>query len=159
MPIFFDWGQEQAYQQAIGVGECAGVAYDVVGTIINDAKEKIELALESLKTAAYADSIYHSYAAFVIGAKALLLGKDVKCNTQKGIINDFQKHYVDTKLFSLDQPFDELVLQLNKNEPSLGFATAYLSQATHFVEKVIVVRKDQLGGDDDKQIIDQYYNA
>ena len=29
---FYDWGQDHTYQQAIGVGECAGVTLDVVST-------------------------------------------------------------------------------------------------------------------------------
>ncbi|MEL6925057.1 MAG: nitrite/sulfite reductase, partial [Bacteroidota bacterium] len=71
-----DWGEAQNYVQAIGVGECAGVAFDVVGTIINDAREKIELSQAALEEGLLADSIYHSYSAMVIGAKALLLSAD-----------------------------------------------------------------------------------
>ncbi|MEM8907990.1 MAG: HEPN domain-containing protein, partial [Bacteroidota bacterium] len=156
---FFDWGQDDAYQQAIGVGECAGVAFDVVGTIISDAREKIELAEQSLVAKAYADSIYHSYAAFVIGAKALLLGKDIKCNTHKGIIDDFVTHYEATQELVLDQAFKTLVYQINKEEPSETFALRYAAQAKRFVDKVIALREQQLGGDDDKTIIDSYYKA
>ena len=54
-----------------------------------------------------ADSIYHSYAALVIGAKAMLLSKDVKCNTHKGIIDDFQENYVATGDIELEVSFRE----------------------------------------------------
>ena len=34
------------------------------------------------------------------------------------------------------QSFSDLVLQINKNEPSLAFAEAYLAQANHFLNQV-----------------------
>ncbi|MEM9992185.1 MAG: nitrite/sulfite reductase, partial [Bacteroidota bacterium] len=74
---FFDWGQDYAFKPQVGVGECAGVTLDVVGTIIQDAYDKVELAKEAMAAKAYGDSIYHSYTAFVVGAKAMLLSADV----------------------------------------------------------------------------------
>jgi sulfite reductase beta subunit-like hemoprotein/uncharacterized protein (UPF0332 family) len=156
---FFDWGQDHSYQQAIGVGECAGVAFDVVGTIIGDSFDKIELAKEANVSGIYADAIYHAYSAMVVGAKALLLAKDIKCNTHNGIINDFDTHFVTPREFKLDTLFSELVLQINKNEASEDFANTYLKSATEFVNQVIAIRKKQIGDDDDKQIIDSYYKA
>lgn len=155
----FDWGMDSEYKQAIGIGECAGVIIDVVGTIIAEASDKINLAKEAISKKIYADGIYHAYSAMVIGAKALLLAKDVKCNTQIGVINDFETHYISTKEFLLDQDFAELVLQINQNEPSDAFAQNYLKQAIDFVKKVIALREKQLNGDDDKEIIDEYYKA
>lgn len=157
---FFDWGENQAYQQEIGVGECAGVAFDVVGTIIGDAFDKVGLAEEAKANAIYADAIYHAYSAMVVGAKALLLAIDVKCNTHAGIINDFDTHFINDGKFTLAGSFSDLVLQINKNEPSKDFADSYLESANQFVGQVIVFRKKQIGGeDDDKQIIDSYYKA
>lgn len=156
---FFDWGQDGAYEQAIGVGECAGVAFDVVGTIIQDARTKIELAEISISEQAYADSIYHSYAAFVIGAKALLLGKDIKCNTQKGIIDDFVTHYQNTGELTLAIDFKTLVFQINKEEPSEDFALRYTVQAAKFINKVIALREVQLNEGEDKKVVDSYYKA
>lgn len=156
----FDWGEEHEYIQAIGVGECAGVALDMVGTIINDAKEKVALAQESFAAGAFADSIYHSYSAFVIGAKALLLGKDVKCNTHKGILNDFDEHYVVQGDFAFAPDFATHVLRINKNEPSAFFAGQYLDDAIFFANKVIATREEQLAETgSDKIVIDKYYNA
>ncbi|MEM9917197.1 MAG: nitrite reductase [Bacteroidota bacterium] len=158
---FFDWGQDSQYIQAIGVGECAGVAYDMVGTIIGDAHEKIELAKETIEAGIWADSIYHSYSAMVIGAKALLLGIDVKCNTHKGIIKDFDTNYVQEAGFAVDaESFSELVLQINQNEPSEAFARSYFAQAEAFFRKVLQTREQQLrDAGEDKQVIGKYYNA
>ena len=157
----FDWGQDAAYIQSIGVGECAGVALDVVGTIIAEAHQKIELAREALQAAHPADSIYHSYSAQVIGAKALLLSEDVKCNTHKGILEDFQKHFIDNTSFEYQGNFPDSVLQINKNEPSSDFAQSYLQQAAQFVKQVIEHRKMQLKaeGKEDKVVIGNYYRA
>ncbi len=157
---FQDWGQDSQYKQAIGVGECAGVSYDVVASIIKDAEEKVALGAEAYQAEAYADSIYHSYSALVIGAKALLLSKDVKCNTQKGIIKDFDTHYVETGEFSYEPSFNDFVLRINKSEPTEAFAKQYHNDAAAFMEQVHIARRKQLiaeGGD--KEVIDNYYKA
>ena len=157
----FDWGQDSAYIQSIGVGECAGVALDVVGTIIAEAHQKVALAEEALRETHPADSIYHSYTALVIGAKALLLSEDIKCNTHKGIVKDFQEHFVRAGTFAGIDDFPSVVFQLNKNEPSPAFAQAYLKQAGQFVKQVIQYREGQLGdvGETDKVVIGNYYRA
>ncbi len=156
----FDWGQNQQYVQEIGVGECAGVALDMVGAIIGDAKEKILLGQEALEAGAWADGIYHAYSGFVIGAKALLLSQDKKCNTQIGIIKDFDTHFVEAGIFTFENTFQETALQINKNEPSEDFAKKYLAQSSDFVSKVITEREKQLGEDGkDKLVIDKYYKA
>ena len=157
---FFDWGGNDDYVQAIGVGECAGVAYDVVGTIVKDAKEKVELAAAALAENVFADSIYHSYTALVIGAKALLLAKDVKCNTQIGILRDFDEHYVMTKEFLLSEPLKDLALRIKKSAPTEDFANDYAKIASDFFQQVLSVRTSQLATEGkDKNIIDQYYKA
>jgi sulfite reductase (ferredoxin) len=156
---FFDWGQDSDYVQAIGVGECAGVAFDMVGVIIGDAKEKIGLAEEALERGIFADSIYHSYSAFVTGAKALLLSVDVKCNTHQGIIKDFNDNFVQNPGGSFSEllDFGGLVAQINQNEPTEVFAQHYLRQAANFVAKVIHAREADLVSD--KLVVDNYYKA
>ncbi len=154
---FYDWGQNQDYKQEIGVGECAGVSYDMVSAIIDESKEKISLANEAIEAGLFADSIYHSYAGFVIGAKALLLSKDVRCNTHKGIINDFQTNLVEKENFEIEADnFSDLVLQINKHEPSENFAHEYFKQAEVFVKNVLMFRSADL---DDKSVISEYYKA
>ena len=142
---FIDWGQASQFETAIGVGECAGVVIDLVATLFLEAEEKLEQAEISLKEALYADSAYHSYSAFVHAAKALLLGKGVSCNTQHGIINDFDKHFIQTaEIMIAGSSFPELVLRISKNEPSQEFAEKYFAESKDFLEKVRIVREEQL---------------
>ena len=156
---FFDWGQDAAYQQAIGVGECAGVSFDMVGAIIGDAVERLERAKQNLAADDWGDGLYNSYSAFVIGAKALLLAKDVKCNTHIGILDDFDQHYVETGIFSFEPNFKAAVLKMKKEAPSEDFAKSYFAEASDFVKKVIASREQQLGNGKDKIVIDNYYKA
>lgn len=130
---FVDWGQEEKYETAIGVGECAGVIIDLVAVLLLDAEEKLQQAEETLNNAQYADSIYFSYAGFVNGAKALLLGEDVACNTQIGIINDFDRHFIATGRFPHIADFKSLVLQINQHEPGEAFAREYFKEAESFL--------------------------
>lgn len=158
---FFDWGQNQQYEQEIGVGECAGVSLDVVGTIINDARQKIESAREALEEDNLAAAVYHSYTAFVIGAKALLLSKDVKCNTHIGILESFQETYMLDGEFPLSGDFPSYVLRLNEKQPDKAFAGRYLADSEDFVSTVIRVREGQLQttAGEDKLVIGNYYKA
>lgn len=158
---FFDWGEDQQYEQEIGVGECAGVSMDVVGTIINDARQKIEAAEDALEDGELAAAVYQAYTSFVIGAKALLLSKDVKCNTHIGILESFQETYIDKGEFPLSGDFPSYVLRLNEQQPDTAFVTQYLSDAKTFVSSVIETREEQLAGASgvDKLVIGNYYKA
>ncbi|NIG53446.1 nitrite reductase [Chitinophaga sp. Cy-1792] len=129
---FIDWGQAQQFATAIGVGECAGVVIDLVATLLLEAEEKLDLTAESFANNQYADGIYQAYSSFVQTAKALLLGEGVACNTQTGIINDFDKTFVATGLFSFEKDFRSLVLQINENQPGEAFGKAYFKQAQDF---------------------------
>ncbi|MDX2246395.1 MAG: HEPN domain-containing protein [Bacteroidia bacterium] len=158
--MYFDWGQEESFSPEVGVGECASVSYDVVGSIITDATLKLSLAEISLQNQAYADSIYHSYNALIVGAKALLLAKDISCNTQIGILRDFDTHYTTAGEISLPSAFEEFVLRINKNEPSASFAEVYFEDARIFLDQVLKVRENQLGvTGSDKTVVDNYYKA
>ncbi|WP_224997534.1 nitrite reductase [Cesiribacter sp. SM1] len=159
---YVDWGHDENFIPEIGMGECAGVSYDVVGTIITDAQERFLFSRRAFEAQKYADAIYHAYSTFIIGAKALLLSKDVHCNTHQGIMNDFNTHYYQSGDFALLKPFDELVLQINKNEPSAEFAQAYMQQADEFLANVIAKRQEQVALANeakDKVVIDTYYKA
>lgn len=131
---FIDWGQQEKFSTAIGVGECAGVMIDLVATLILEAEEKIELSEASIANKAWADAIYQAYAAQIHSAKALLLQKGVQCNTQHGILNDFDKHVTAAGLYNLAPSFKEQVMRMNDAEPSAAFATEYLQQAKNFIE-------------------------
>lgn len=138
---FIDWGHTEAFIPEIGTGECAGVVFDVVGLIVEEAEERLYFSDKAFKREKYADAIYHAYSAFVIAAKALLLGKDVQCNTHRGIITDFDKHFHETGEINLEQSFEDLVLQMSKNEPTEAFAKAYIAQAVAFLEQAKQIRE------------------
>lgn len=129
---FIDWGHVDEFAPEIGVGECAGVVIDLVATLLFETEEKLGWAKEALEQGAYADSIYHSYTAFVNGAKAQLVSKQVKTNTQAGIIRDFDAHVVQTGEFPLDSDFASLVYQMKQEHPSEAFAHSYFEQAKTF---------------------------
>ena len=141
---FVDWGHEEVFQTAIGVGECAGVVIDLVVTLLLEAKEKFSWAAQALNEQAFADAIYHAYSVFVSGAKALLLDKGINSSTQIGVIREFDNHYVTTGEFNFETSFSDLVLQINKNKPSAAFAQTYLATANQFLEQVKAVRAGAL---------------
>ncbi|QHS60399.1 HEPN domain-containing protein [Chitinophaga agri] len=138
---FVDWGQGDKFATAIGVGECASVVIDLVATLLFEGEEKLQLSKVAMDENQYADSIYHSYSTFVQTAKALLLGEGVSCNTQTGIINDFDKHFVETGKWALEGSFKTLVLQINQHEPSESFAKQYYQQAADFYQQAQSYRK------------------
>lgn len=138
---FVDWGHVEDYEKAIGVGECAGVVIDLVATLLFESDEKMEWANESFNAGAWADAIYHSYNVFINSAKALLLDKGINSSTQAGIIREFDAQYINTGEMALDRSFNDLVLEINKNEPSEEFAVAYKAKAAAFLEAVKIKRE------------------
>ena len=138
-----DWGHEAPFETAIGVGECAGVMIDLVATLLYESDEKLEWAAEALEDRRYADAVYYAYTTFISTAKALLLDKDVACNTQHGIITDFDTHFVATGAFGFEPDFRSTVLQLNKQEPGEAFARHYLAQALQFLKQATSYRSSK----------------
>jgi sulfite reductase beta subunit-like hemoprotein/uncharacterized protein (UPF0332 family) len=130
---YIDWGQEERYSTAIGVGECAGVMIDLIATLLLEAEEKLEWSQENIDRNAYADAIYNAYSAFVHAAKGLLLQQGVQCNTQAGILKDFDVHFTQNGLYTQSNSLKETVLQMNESEPTGEFANNYLQQAKNFV--------------------------
>src|SRR6266487_393131 len=148
---YIDWGEKEKYATAIGVGECAGVMIDLVATLILEAEEKLEWSQECIDKKAYADGIYNAYSAFVHSAKALLLQYGVQCNTQAGILKDFDLHFIQKGLFAEFGSFRDTVLQINEVDPSEEFAISYLQQAKDFVahakeyrEQAILAEKESV---------------
>jgi sulfite reductase (ferredoxin) len=141
---YIDWGEKEKYATAIGVGECAGVMIDLVATLILEAEEKLEWSQECIDKKAYADGIYNAYSAFVHSAKALLLQYGVQCNTQTGILKDFDLHFIQKGLFTEFGSFRDTVLQMNKVEPSEEFAIAYLQQAKDFIAQAREYREQAI---------------
>lgn len=133
---FIDWGNADNYVKAVGVGECAGVVIDLVATLIFEAKEKLTFAQEAYEDEKWADAIYLAYASLVNGAKALLLAENEKTNHHAGIIDLFDKVFIESKKIELDSTFRDLVYQINKDEPSKAFAKKYIEQGVTFFEKI-----------------------
>ncbi len=136
---YVDWGQENNFVLHTAVGECAGVMIDLVSTLFADSEDKITWSTEALRNVQYADSIYHSYSAMINTAKALLLTVDIKPSTQIKTILDFQKMFVETGHFQIHD-FKEMVLQINKNEPTEEFAIEYLETSKKFLADAIAFR-------------------
>lgn len=141
---FVDWGHEETFVTAIGVGECAGVVIDLVATLLLESEEKLSWAKASYEADAWADAIYHTYAVYVSAAKALLLDKGVNSSTQIGIIREFDNHYVQTGEIQLESSFADLVLEINKHEPSEEFATAYLASLEEFYNGIKAARAEKV---------------
>ncbi|MDT0553147.1 HEPN domain-containing protein [Urechidicola vernalis] len=141
---FIDWGNDKKYVKAIGVGECAGVVIDLIQTLIYESEEKIANAEETIVIEKWSDSIYHSYAAIVNAAKALLLSESKKTNTHAGIVRDFDSHFVETGIINLPTNFSTFVYQINQNKPSKDFALKYLEDAKLFVKSIEEFREVEL---------------
>ncbi|MGB5481053.1 MAG: nitrite/sulfite reductase [Eudoraea sp.] len=141
---YLDWGSNKRYQKAIGIGECAGVVIDLIATLLFESDEKIKNAKEAINMQKWSASIYYSYSSMVNTAKALLTAEKTKTNTHTSIIKDFNIHFIENGRIVLNSSFEDLVLQLNKNEPSEAFAISYLTDAENFLNKVESYRKREL---------------
>lgn len=138
---FVDWGHEETFETAIGVGECAGVMIDLVSTLLLEAEEKLQWSVESYESKAYADSIYHAYSVFICSAKAMLLDKGINSSTQTGIIRDFDEQYGESSILAGLGSFSDLVLQINKHEPSADFAQHYVGTTVDFINRIKKVKE------------------
>ena len=141
---FIDWGSDKRYEKAIGIGECAGVVIDLIATLLFESEEKIQKASETYEEGKWAASIYHSYASMINSAKALLTSEKTKVNTHTSIIKDFDEKFVQTGRFDIKGGFEQLVLQLNKNEPTETFAKSYLADSKSYLNQVEEFRKLEL---------------
>ncbi len=132
---FIDWGQDEQFKTAIGVGECAGVLIDLVATLLFDADEKVADAQLSIDEQRFADAVYHAYAAGIHTAKALLLDQKVRCNSHQGIISDFDTHLGGQFEFGENQSFESFILQIRNHEANADFAQNYVDTIVAFVEE------------------------
>ena len=143
---FIDWGSEQAYEKAVGVGECAGVVIDLIATLLLESEEKLENASESLKLNQFSDSIYYAYSSIVNTAKALLTSEDKKTNTHVGIISEFDEFFSDK--IDLGVSFSTFIYQIKNNEPTQKFAQKYLNDAQLFYIKANDYRTKTVNNED-----------
>ncbi|ERM80906.1 hypothetical protein P872_11040 [Rhodonellum psychrophilum GCM71 = DSM 17998] len=141
---YVDWGHEESYQIAVGVGECAGVVIDLVATLLLEAREKLDLAKENLDEKKWADSIYQTYAGMINGAKAILLGESISTNSYANIVALFDESFVQTGKIDLGSDFSSLVFQIKENEPTEEFANTYYTQAQEVFENLIKFREKEV---------------
>ena len=118
-----------------------------MATLILEAEEKITLAKGCLETGAFSDGIYHAYSAQVHAAKALLLQKSVQCNTQHGILNDFDKHFTESGIYKSASSFKEEVMRMNNHEPTASFADEYIKQAISFTLEAAAIRESMIAAE------------
>jgi len=133
---FIDWGQEVAFETAIGVGECAAVMVDLVAILFLEADEKLADAKGAFESEKWADAIYLAYSAQVNAAKAMLLDIDVNCSTQMKVISEFTKNF--------DEGFQESILRINKENPTKEFAVDYIRDAVTFCSETKKKREENL---------------
>lgn len=142
---YIDWGHTEKYVTEVGVGECAGVMLDLVGTLINETEDKLKWAKRAYDKGAFADSIYQSYTTFICGAKALLTSENINCNTHIGIIKDFDTHFIAKGALQVNgASFESLVLKMSEQEPTQEFAKVYLEEVVDFLAKVRAYRAQKL---------------
>ena len=69
-----------------------------------------------------------------------MLQSGIQCNTQHGILKDFDTHFTDKGLYSPGN-FKAAVMRMNEASPSEEFANEYLHQAKEFIEFAKVFRE------------------
>ncbi len=141
---YIDWGSEERYTKAIGVGECAGVIVDLVSTLLLDAEEKLENAKHKLNEEKYAHAIYFGYSAMVHAAKALLVSEDITTNSQASIIALFDENFVDTSRIVLSSSFADLVYQIHQYPPSHDFAHQYVETSAQLLQLLGKIHTEQV---------------
>ncbi len=141
---FIDWGTEEQYVKAIGIGECAGVVIDLIATLFLESDEKIEEAKEAFNNKVYSSAIYEAYRSMVNSAKAILLSENIKTNTQAGIISQFDELFVETKRIDLGESFSDIIYQIKVFPPTEDFASNYINAAEQFLGSVRVFRESQV---------------
>ncbi len=130
-----DWGNEDAYQKAVGVGECAGVVIDLIATLLVETEEKIDTAELTLDAGQLADAAYHAYNAMIYTAKALLISIEAKTNSHQSIIEGFDREFVQTGKIDLGSSFAEIALQIAEQVPTYSFVSNYIRKAKEFLLK------------------------
>ncbi len=155
---YIDWGHSEKFVPEIGVGECAGVSFDMVSTIIGDSQEKLEFAEEAHKQKLWKESTYYAYTSMVVAAKALLLAEDVRCNTHIGILKDFDTHFIQKGKLNVTDNFESYVQEINQQAPNEEFAAVYLNRAQEFLAAVQEYRGIALE-ESEKLVVNNYYKA
>ena len=139
-----DWGHNEAYEVAVGVGECAGAMIDLVATLLLESLEKLDSGQEALEQGRWSDSIYHHYAGLINAAKALLLSEDISTNSYANIISLFDETFVASGKINLEGTFADKVYQINKHEPTEEFANEYAKRAMEVYSLLKTYREEEV---------------
>ncbi len=139
-----DWGHNEAYAVAVGVGECAGAMIDLVATLLLESLEKLDSGQEALEQGRWSDSIYHHYAGLINAAKALLLSEDISTNSYANIISLFDETFVASGKINLGGTFADKVYQINKHETTEEFANSYAKQAMEVYSLLKTYREEEV---------------
>ncbi len=139
-----DWGHQEAFEVAVGVGECAGVMIDLVATLLLESLEKLEAGKEALAQKRWSDSIYHHYAGLINAAKAILLSADISTNSYANIISQFDELFIATGKIELGSSFAEKIYQINQHEPTEEFANRYATQAMLIFDLLKKYREEEV---------------
>lgn len=129
---FIDFGQNEVYEKAIGIGECAGVTIDLVTTLLFDAAETLENALESLDANHLRDALYHAYNARVRAAKAGLTVFEAKTNSHSSILSSFDAYFPQFKNH-FGVSFYEDIKGFQTHLPSLEFIQTFIARTAEIV--------------------------
>lgn len=139
-----DWDTEVPYKPEIGVGECAAPMMDMVGVILSELEEVKNKAIHELENNNWAESIFYSNNIIINSAKALLLTKQIPCNSNMKVINNFDENFVNDENWDYSQSFADFALAINKEFPTEQFANNYYLQAIDFYSKAKSYRSKQL---------------
>ncbi|KZX15715.1 HEPN domain protein [Methanobrevibacter cuticularis] len=75
---------------------------DSAGLLFNEAEERLINAKIALENERYNLCVSESYYAIFYGAKSLLSSINVIPKTHSGVMSEFSKHYLKTKLFNIE---------------------------------------------------------
>lgn len=137
---YIDWGGEERFKTEIGIGECAGVVIDLIATLLFDSEEKLENALAAYRENRFSDALYFSYSAGIHAAKAALIQHDVRCNTHKGIIDDFEQKLAQSFGYR-EQEFTKLILTIQNEKPTESIVKQHIEQISQLIEKIRNAKK------------------
>ena len=72
--------------------------------------------------------------------KALLLTKELPCNTQFSVIKNMDPHFIENREIEFEGSFADFVLQINKEKATKEFAQHYNKIARSLHEKAVNYR-------------------
>ena len=73
------------------------------------------------------------------------------------ILKDFDEYLVNTGDFTINEGFENMVLQINQYEPEKEFAQNYIQQFSGFIKEVIRYR--EIAVNTEKVVVESNYKA